>query len=414
MKNIFLSILVFTIALQSCDPEEVPEDRRRINSEPVTSGMWLGQIALSDSVNLPFVFEWKNGEIPLMILHNAQEKIIITEITQVADSIHLNFPVFNTSLHFKFTANSMSGTYVKNDAVDYKLAFNAEKTDNPQRYTANADACCNIDKQWAVTFRPQSKKPGLAIAEIAQEGQNISGTFLTETGDYRFLNGTLNGDQFQIAGFDGSSLYVFKATVSEEKLEGTFFSGKSRADHWVAKRDSTFKLRDPETLTYLNKGYISIEFTLPLTPDTSLVFNAENFAGQVTILQILGSWCPNCMDESRFLEKIYEYYKDDGLNVIGLAFERKNDQALGFKAIEKMGTDLELRYPIGFAGSTSPEDRAKFLPQINAITAFPTTIFIDKKGVVRKIHTGFSGPSTAAYTDFKFDTYEFIQMLLME
>jgi hypothetical protein len=34
---------------------------------------------------------------------------------------------------------------------------------------------------------------------------------------------------------------------------------------------------------------------------------------------------------------------------------------------------------------------------LNKIISFPTTIIIDKKGIVRQIHTGFSGPGTGEY-----------------
>ena len=37
---------------------------------------------------------------------------------------------------------------------------------------------------------------------------------------------------------------------------------------------------------------------------------------------------------------------------------------------------------------------AKRLPQLNGIYAFPTTLFLDRKGRVRRIYTGFSGPAT--------------------
>ena len=52
---------------------------------------------------------------------------------------------------------------------------------------------------------------------------------------------------------------------------------------------------------------------------------------------------------------------------------------------------------------------------LNKIISYPTTIFIDKKGNVRKIYTGFSGPATGeAYTDFVKETTEFVEMLLRE
>lgn len=382
----------------------------------MVQGQWKASIALNDSVDLPFYFDWivENGD-PVMVMHNADEKIVIKDITQCGDSIHLNFPVFNTSLHFLITDSTVTGTYVKNDAEEYVLPFSAFKSEMNNRFEIKERPCCSLNKRWAVTFRPGQENTYPAIAEINQQGNNVTGTFLTETGDYRYLSGAINNDSLKLAGFDGTHLYVFKAQLkSMDLLEGTIYSGRSRADKWIATRNDTFQLTDAEKLTYLKEGYGSIEFELPLTADSTLIFDSAHFNGEVVILQILGSWCGNCMDESRFLEKLYQYYQKDGLRIIGLAFERKADQTLGFKAIEKMGTDLKLTYPIGFAGSTSKKDREAKLPQLNKIMSFPTTIFIDKKGKVRKIHTGFSGPSTSVYQQHTQDVYEFVQQLLIE
>jgi len=41
----------------------------------------------------------------------------------------------------------------------------------------------------------------------------------------------------------------------------------------------------------------------------------------------------------------------------------------------------------------------KTLPQLTPIRSFPTTIYIDKKGNVRKIDTVFYGPGTGTYYD---------------
>ena len=49
---------------------------------------------------------------------------------------------------------------------------------------------------------------------------------------------------------------------------------------------------------------------------------------------------------------------------------------------------------------------------LNHILSYPTTIFIDKKGSVRKIHTGFNGPATGKeYDDFKAEFEGFIELL---
>ena len=49
------------------------------------------------------------------------------------------------------------------------------------------------------------------------------------------------------------------------------------------------------------------------------------------------------------------------------------------------------------------------------VLSYPTTIYIDKKGKVRKIHTGFNGPATGEkYIEFKTEFKEFTDKLLNE
>ncbi len=49
------------------------------------------------------------------------------------------------------------------------------------------------------------------------------------------------------------------------------------------------------------------------------------------------------------------------------------------------------------AGVANKDSVAKSMPQLAKFLAFPTTIFLDKKGAVRSIHTGFAGPGTGQY-----------------
>lgn len=102
-----LVALSFTIFLLASCKNEVKE------TEQIEEGIWMGNIALSDSIDLPFVFEWKNGEQPRMLLHNDEEIIEINDIQITGDSAYLKFPVFNTSIYFNFDAVTMSGFYVK-------------------------------------------------------------------------------------------------------------------------------------------------------------------------------------------------------------------------------------------------------------------------------------------------------------
>jgi hypothetical protein len=49
------------------------------------------------------------------------------------------------------------------------------------------------------------------------------------------------------------------------------------------------------------------------------------------------------------------------------------------------------------AGISDKDEAAKKLPMLERVYAFPTTIFIDRRGQVRKIHSGFSGPATGEH-----------------
>jgi len=74
-------------------------------------------------------------------------------------------------------------------------------------------------------------------------------------------------------------------------------------------------------------------------------------------------------------------------------------------------------YPILLAqyGTSNKKEANKKLPMLNRILSYPTTVFIDKKRNVRKIHTGFNGPATGEkYEVFKEDFEFFIAELLKE
>ena len=78
---------------------------------------------------------------------------------------------------------------------------------------------------------------------------------------------------------------------------------------------------------------------------------------------------------------------------------------------ERFGVD----YPVLLAGTNDKAEASKALPALNRVVAFPTTIFIDKKGKVRHIHTGFSGPGTGKYYDQYIGEYNrLIDKLLAE
>ncbi|HEV7383205.1 MAG TPA: TlpA disulfide reductase family protein, partial [Dyadobacter sp.] len=123
------------------------------------------------------------------------------------------------------------------------------------------------------------------------------------------------------------------------------------------------------------------------------------YKDKVVIIQILGSWCPNCMDETNFLAPWYKKNKGRGVEIIGLAFEHSDKPEVSNPKLKRMINRFGMTYPVLLAGTNSDEATGKALPMLNKVMSYPTTIFIDKKGKVREIHTGFSGPGTGKYYD---------------
>ena len=151
----------------------------------------------------------------------------------------------------------------------------------------------------------------------------------------------------------------------------------------------------------------------PDTDSTLVHLSDSAFKNKVVVLQILGSWCPNCLDESAFLESYYEKNKHRGFEIIGLSFEKTDDFKRASTTVNKFRKRLNISYPLLIA---STRDKIKTtLPGLENFIAFPTTIFLDKNHKIRKIHAGFSGPATGAeYEKFKDEFSLLIDKLIAE
>ncbi|HSZ85130.1 MAG TPA: hypothetical protein VK787_03820, partial [Puia sp.] len=115
------------------------------------------------------------------------------------------------------------------------------------------------------------------------------------------------------------------------------------------------------------------------------------------------------------LTGLYDEYKNKGVEVIGLAYERSTDFARSQKSLRSFQKRFNVHYEILITGvSVNDSLRAqKTLPQLKDIVGFPTTIFIGKNGNVEKIHTGFNGPGTGEhYDEQKKEFYGIVDELL--
>ncbi len=409
MKKIL--ILVAAGFIISCN--QTPEKEQDQTIKEPQNGMWRGAISLSDSINLPFNFTLTGEDSSYAItIYNGDEEIEVTELSWVNDSLKIQMPVFANYLLVRPSSDKLNGYYINPDAENYRLPFEATFGDST-RFEVSAKNCCDINRKWAVEFTPDDENNDPAIAYFEQDGSDVSGTFLTETGDYRYLQGILSGDDLRLSAFDGAHLFYFEATIEDgQEMEGRFYSGRSFMEPWRAYRDDDFELRNADSLTYLKEGYDKFSFSFNDLDGNLVSLEDERFKGKPVIVQIMGSWCPNCMDESRYLRDIYNEYNQQGLEIVGLTFERVKDEETARKRATKMVDNLKIPYPVLLAGSTRDDKAAELLPSLNHVMSYPTAIYLNRDHSVKKIHTGFSGPGTPVYNDYVKENKKTIEEIL--
>jgi peroxiredoxin len=384
-------------------------------------GMWQGHLQLNDSTDLPFTFEVKyDMEIYTVIFYNAEERISTNEISIKKDSVFIHMPVFDSEFKLQMgEGNTLKGVWINHARKDKNvIPFNAKKGDF---YLFHRESdylkAIDISGNWETTFSPDTKDSSKALGIFKMEGINLTGTFLTETGDYRFLQGEQCGlYSIALSCFDGAHAFLFTGEVKGDSIvEGHFYSGAHWHEPWAAKRNDKFELRNPDSLTYLKPGFTKVDFSFKDLEGKTVSLSDAKYKNKVVIIQVMGSWCPNCMDETKFLAPFYNNYNKQGLEVIGLAFERTDDFNKAVGNVSRLKARFNANYDFLITMKTGKEQASDALPMLNGIMAFPTTIYIDKKGVVRKIYTGFNGPATgAAYTKYVEDTTNFVEKLLRE
>ncbi len=383
----------------------------------LSPGPWRGVLA-TQGQEIPFLFEVKTeaGKSVVYLINkglNGEDRLRCEEISSAGDSTTIRLHAFDAALVVRADGqDKLRGTWVKYDSkTPYRVPLTAT-AGTQELFSApkSADQPGSFGGTWRATFRDDSGASYPATGVFAQKGSGLTGTFLTTTGDYRYLSGQVSGQELHLSTFDGSHAFLFTAKngppepidITKEyapnTLFGDFYSGKSGHETWTAVPDPKAKLPDADTLTYLKRGENRLNFKFPNVIEGSTVSPTDpKYRGKVVVVQILGSWCPNCMDETNFLAPWYDKNKARGVEVIGLGYERSGDYKVASAKLRNMRERFHIGYDVAFAGVANKDSVARSLPRLAKFLAFPTTIFLDKKGNVRKIHTGFAGPGTGKY-----------------
>ena len=232
----------------------------------------------------------------------------------------------------------------------------------------------------------------------------------------RYLAGQVKGDELYLSTFDGAHVFLYKAKIAADgSLDGDWWSGLAFHEKWIGKRDAAAQLPDAYGVTAMRTGVKNFDFAFPDLSGKTVSSKDPQFRGKVLIVALAGSWCPNCHDEAAFLAPLYKDYRGKGLEIVSLQFEHFGDFERAAAATQRFRQHYGIEYTTLIAGVSDKDEAAKKLPMLKSFVAFPTTVFIDRKGNVRKIHTGYTGPATGDhYLQFVAEVKATLDQLLAE
>ena len=370
----------------------------------LTDGQWRG-VFEAQNTEIPFLFEVKSADTgnPTVTLLNGEDRLDLADATYRNDSVIIPIRIYDAVLEAKIEGERMNGRLVKlySNRPDGRVPFTAQKGVTARFADTGEKAAVSLDGRWEITLPERDMATQVGVFTQKTDGR-LTGSILTPTGDYRHLEGTVQADRFYLSAFAGMTPYLIRGQFTGADKFTAEFITPGGISHFEGVRNPDAALPDAYAMTTLQPGYASLGFRLPGLDGREVSLTDPKYRGKVVIVSLLGSWCPNCMDETAFLAPWYKANRTRGVEVVGLAFERKDDIEYARNQLSVFMEQLGVTYDILFAGRVGDETVAKVLPELTQLMSYPTTIFIDKKGNVRKIHTGFSGPATGKfYEEFK-------------
>jgi len=415
MRNFFWVLLA--LALVACSPDNDSATPAQV-AAPGSPENWRLEISLPHEV-LPVQLHLA-ADFTAAWIENGAERVLIPEIHREGSHLQLRFPAFNNTLDLQLSGDHMTGelTLVKRG---YEQRMPVSGTRGlAYRFSPNPAAAVDVTGRWEVVFTEEGGEDNgetiQAVAELDQQGSHVVGTFLTPTGDYRYLEGEVNERQLKLSTFDGAHAYVFTALMDGDgALTGDMWSGTRGHESWVARKNFDAKVADPYALTFLKEGYDSLAFTFPDLDGHPVSLADDAYKGKVVLVTLSGTWCPNCADEVAFLTDYFGRNRDRGVEIITLLYEHFDDFERAAAQGKALRDQYGIEYEVLVAGVSDKVQAAETLPMLNAVVAFPTMIFLDRAGKVRRIHTGFSGPGTGAhYAKFRANFDQIMDELLAE
>jgi thiol-disulfide isomerase/thioredoxin len=405
------------LALAACHQGDAPAPAAALGND-VKMGTYR-VVLTTPGGELPFGLELKQQDSgPVGYLINGQERLLLNEVKINGSHLEIAMPGYENVLKADVVGNEMNGEIflVKPNEKNQHIPLHATLGETYRFFDHATSDNADVSGRWAMKLIDDGGAPEAVVGEFNQSHEVVSGTILTATGDHRYLAGQVKGDELYLSTFDGAHAFLYKAKIAADgSLDGDWWSGLAYHEKWVGKRDAAAQLPDAYGVTAMRAGVKNFDFAFADLSGKTVSSKDPQFHGKVLIVALAGSWCPNCHDEAAFLAPLYKDYRNKGLEIVSLQFEHFGDFQRAAEATQRFRQHYGIEYTTLIAGISDKDEAAKKLPMLKSFVAFPTTIFIDRKGIVRKIHTGYTGPATGDhYIEFVHEVKSTLDQLLAE
>jgi thiol-disulfide isomerase/thioredoxin len=121
---------------------------------------------------------------------------------------------------------------------------------------------------------------------------------------------------------------------------------------------------------------VPFEFDFDLDDVNGGRLSKADFAGQVMIVDVWGTWCPPCREEIPHFIALQRQFGDQGLQIVGLNEEQMSNKEAAAQAVRAFRKSQGVDYPCALITQ-------KVKRQIADFEGYPTTLFLDRTGNVR-------------------------------
>ena len=376
------------------------------------TGRWDASVKVGE-LEIPFRFELSGDGSKIQgSFFNGDEPFTSTSGRFAGGSLTLEWAHYASKLEAKLQDGVLEGSYTRPGTSSVSVyAFHAKRHAD----VAPDAAAPSIAGMWNIPTK--SSKGELAWRFIVrQSGADVSAAILRVDGDTGALTGTYRGGKFVLSHFSGARPMLLEVTPAADGSLDLLQNGKTKmtAIRWdVAQAKGLAEPTDPLRHTSVRDPTEPFRFSSPDLSGRTISNTDARFRGKVVLVDIMGSWCPNCHDETPFLVELYRKYRSQGLEIVALSFEESDqfkDPARLRSFVKRYGID----YTVLLAGEY---DHAKEIVGQQTVNwdAWPTTFFLGRDGLVREVHAGF--PSSASGELFRQAKDEFaaeVERLLHE